>query len=78
MSTKRITLRWGQAMKAQRRRKGMSVAEFARAVGVSRQTIYDWESGRAAPTPERHLVIASALDIHPQLLFSYPESWEAA
>lgn len=78
MSDKRITRRWGQAIRAQRRRHGMSVSELANRVGVSRPTVYDWESGKAAPHPERHVAIAAALDIHPQLLFSYPETWEAA
>jgi transcriptional regulator with XRE-family HTH domain len=73
MSTRRIARRWGVAIKAQRLRRGMSVAELADALGVSRPTIYDWENGRAAPSPERHVQIANVLGVHPRLLFTYPE-----
>ena len=38
--------RLGAAVKARRQKIGMSVAEFADAVGVSEATIYDWEKGR--------------------------------
>lgn len=43
-------------LKAQRRRLGVSAAEFARLVGVSAQAVYGWERGLsrpAAPSLER-------------------------
>lgn len=73
MSSRRIAARWGAAIKAQRLRKGMSVAELADALEVSRPTVYDWEKGKAAPSPERHVQIADVLGIHPRLLFTYPD-----
>lgn len=73
MSDRRIARRWGAAIRAQRRRQGMTVAELAEAVGVSRPSVYDWENGDATPSPERHVAIADALNIHPRLLFTYPD-----
>lgn len=78
MSDRRIAQRWGAAIKAQRNRKGMSVAQLAKEVNVSRPAVYDWEAGRAAPSPERHVEIANALGVHPRLLFTYPEEMAAS
>lgn len=38
-----------KSVKAQRRRTGLSAADFAKLVGVSSLTIYNWESGKARP-----------------------------
>jgi transcriptional regulator with XRE-family HTH domain len=38
--------RLGAAVKARRKKLGISVAELADALGVSEATIYDWEKGR--------------------------------
>jgi len=38
-----------RSVKAQRRRTGLSAAEYARLVGVSPLTIYNWEHGKSRP-----------------------------
>lgn len=52
----------------------MSKAELARALGVKRQAVHQWETGETLPDPDRHVAIGHALSIHPQLLFTYPEA----
>lgn len=49
-----------RSLKAQRRRAGVSQEEYARLVGVSRLSIYNWESGRTKPGP-KHLAALVAL-----------------
>ena len=43
-----------RSLKAQRRRTGLSQADYSRLVGVSKLTIYNWESGNTKPG-EEHL-----------------------
>lgn len=38
-----------RSVRAQRRRTGLSAADYARLVGVSGLTIYNWESGKSRP-----------------------------
>ena len=38
-----------RSLKAQRRKSGLSQADYAELVGVSKLTIYNWESGRTKP-----------------------------
>lgn len=38
-----------RSVKAQRRRTGLSAADYARLVGVSPLTIYNWENGKSRP-----------------------------
>jgi DNA-binding transcriptional regulator YiaG len=38
-----------RSVKAQRKRSGLSAAEYGKLVGVSGLTIYSWESGRSRP-----------------------------
>jgi HTH-type transcriptional regulator/antitoxin MqsA len=38
-------------MRSLRIRSGLSAAEVARAVGVSRQAVLNWEKGRSRPRP---------------------------
>lgn len=40
-----------------RKRKGMTQQEFSRAVGVSRQSVYKWESGQSYPEATKLLEI---------------------
>ncbi len=43
----------------------LSRSELAEACGVSRQTIWEWESGRARPTALRQRKLLEALKITP-------------
>ena len=42
-----------QSVKAQRRRTGLSAADYAKLVGVSGLTIYNWENGKSRPRTEQ-------------------------
>ena len=42
-----------RSVKAQRRRTGLSAADYAKLVGVSGLTIYNWENGKSRPRREQ-------------------------
>jgi transcriptional regulator with XRE-family HTH domain len=42
-----------------RKAKGMTLAEVAQLLGVSKPTVWAWEQGRVRPAPERHAKIAA-------------------
>lgn len=42
-----------RSAKAQRRRTGLSAADYAKLVGVSALTIYNWEQGKSRPRKEQ-------------------------
>jgi DNA-binding transcriptional regulator YiaG len=42
-----------RSVQAQRRRTGLSAADYARLVGVSSLTIYNWEQGKSRPRKEQ-------------------------
>ena len=42
-----------RSVKAQRRRTGLSAADYAKLVGVSPLTIYNWEHGKSRPRSEQ-------------------------
>lgn len=44
-------MRWDRKIQDLRESLGMGVVQFARAVGVSRMTIFRWETGRETPNP---------------------------
>ena len=46
-----------------RKRKGMTQEEFSRAVGVSRQSVYKWESGQSYPEAAKLLEIRRLFDV---------------
>lgn len=62
-----------------RKRKGLSQEQLAEKIGVSRQTIYTWESGAASPNVEALMALAGALDTDVEMLvrgnqvFSFPK-----
>ena len=45
----RFSAKW---LKAHRKRLGLSAADYAKLVGVSELTIYNWELGKSKPSPE--------------------------
>ncbi len=49
-----------RSLKAQRRKSGLSQKDYARLVGVSTLTIYNWESGRSKPG-KKHLATLVSL-----------------
>ena len=50
---------WAKGLASHRKRLGLSAAELGRLFGVSGQTIYLWESGRARPRPSHMPAIES-------------------
>lgn len=55
-----------------RREAGLTLADIAAALGVSKPTVWAWEKGKARPLPERLDAIAAALGVAPDLLASAP------
>ena len=48
-----------QGVRAQRTRLGLSAAEMGALVGVSAQTIYNWEAGKSRPRAEQLAILAA-------------------
>jgi DNA-binding transcriptional regulator YiaG len=48
-----------QGVRAQRTRLGLSAAEMGALVGVSAQTIYNWEAGTTRPRAEQLAIVAA-------------------
>jgi transcriptional regulator with XRE-family HTH domain len=51
-----------------RREAGLTLADVATTLGVSKPTVWAWEKGKARPLPERLEAIAAALGVAPDLL----------
>jgi len=47
-----------KGLRSHRERIGMSAADYAKLVGVSTQTIYNWERGRTTPSSDQKAKIA--------------------
>ncbi len=48
-----------------RRERGLTLADVATVLGVSKPTVWAWEKGKARPLPERIVAIAEALGVTP-------------
>ena len=48
-----------KGLKSQRSRLGLSAADYGRLVGVSAQSVYNWEQGHASPRAEQLKIIAT-------------------
>jgi transcriptional regulator with XRE-family HTH domain len=56
-------------LKELRRRKGMTIADLAASAGVSRPTIWSWESARSKPPRSSLAALAAALGVsEPEVL----------
>jgi DNA-binding XRE family transcriptional regulator len=55
----------GPRLNRLRREAGLTLADVAAALGVSKPTVWAWEKGKARPLPERLDAIAAALGIAP-------------
>lgn len=55
-----------------RREAGLTLADVAATLGVSKPTVWAWEKGKARPLPERIEAIAAALGVAPELLSASP------
>ena len=59
-------------IRAQREQAGVTQAELARLIGVTRQTLIAIEQGKYSPTLEIAFQIARAFDVRLEDLFQYP------
>jgi len=64
----------GTRLNRLRREAGLTLAEVATALGVSKPTVWAWEKGKARPLPERLDAIAAALGVAPDMLAPGPGS----
>lgn len=62
----------GTRLNRLRREAGLTLADVASALGVSKPTVWAWEKGKARPLPERLDAIAAALGVAPDLLAPGP------
>jgi transcriptional regulator with XRE-family HTH domain len=53
----------GSKVRVARERRGWAAAEFAGHIGVSLQTVYRWEWGKAQPSAKKAQAIALALGV---------------
>lgn len=65
--------RVSNTIRAHRESAGLTQADLARAVGVTRQTLIAIEQGRYSPTLELAFQIARAFGVSLDDLFHYPE-----
>lgn len=66
----------GARLNRLRREAGLTLADVAAVLGVSKPTVWAWEKGKARPLPERLDAIAAALGVSPELLVPGPSSGE--
>jgi transcriptional regulator with XRE-family HTH domain len=62
----------GMRINRLRREAGLTLADVAAALGVSKPTVWAWEKGKARPLPERLGAIAAALGVDPERLAAAP------
>lgn len=62
----------GPRLNKLRREAGLTLADVASALGVSKPTVWAWEKGKARPLPERLDAIAAALGVAPEALAPAP------
>lgn len=64
----------GSRLNRLRREAGLTLAEVATSLGVSKPTVWAWEKGKARPLPERLDAIAATLGVAPEMLAPGPGS----
>lgn len=62
----------GNRLNRLRREAGLTLADVATVLGVSKPTVWAWEKGKARPLPERLAAIAAALGVEPGALQDAP------
>jgi transcriptional regulator with XRE-family HTH domain len=64
---------FGMRLNRLRRERGLTLAEVAGRLSVSKPTVWAWEKGKAKPLPERLDSIADALGVSGEELAAQPE-----
>lgn len=67
-----------RSAKAQRKRTGLSAADYARLVGVSPLTIYNWEQGKSRPRQEQFTALVALRGIGKRQALARLEQLQAA
>lgn len=65
-----FSLSFGAALKDARKRAGLSQQELAEKLGVSRNTVVNWEAGRNRPDVRAASALCRVLDVSASLLFA--------
>lgn len=68
ITDKRVSEPLGVTLNRLRREAGLTLADVAEALGVSKPTVWAWEKGKARPLPERIGAIAATLGVVPEAL----------
>ncbi len=76
MRAKESMLSIGERLRQERRRRHVSQAALAEALGISVQSISRWERGRAIPQAHYRLQLSRFFDIPPEALFQYLQNRE--
>jgi transcriptional regulator with XRE-family HTH domain len=66
----------GTRLNRLRREAGLTLADVAATLGVSKPTVWAWEKGKARPLPERLDAIAAALGVESEVLAAAPAARE--
>ena len=61
-----------------RRLRFLTQADLAKAVGVTWQTISEWENGRTQPRAQHLRRLCEVLQVQPQELWAEPPEWGKA
>lgn len=67
----------GTRLNRLRREAGLTLADVAAVLGVSKPTVWAWEKGKARPLPERLAAIAATLGVAPDVLAETPGATRA-
>lgn len=59
-------------------KRGLSLSEFAKAVGFSRSRVLNWVKGTVNPTPEALVAICNAFQVSIDSFFDKPESHKSS
>lgn len=61
--------RWGQRISEQRNLRGLDISGLAIALGVSRQAVKAWETGKYTPSDTHRIKLARFFNMEPNGLF---------
>ena len=64
---------FGQRLEKLRKGRGMTLAQVAEKLGVSKPTVWAWEKGKARPVPDRLPALAEVLGVEESELASFSE-----
>lgn len=68
---------WGKWLEQKRKSRGLTLAQVADRLGVSKPTVWAWEKGKAKPVDERIPAIAEVLGVTPDELIGSGQQKDA-